>query len=412
MRVIVWGINYAPEIIGIGPHNTALCEFLQAQGHEAEMLTSFCYYPAWSKLPGDRWRLFRTDLINGVPVHRCWHYVPRRKNALARIVHEFTFVKSSLLKCLTLRRPDVLVVVSPPLLLGAAAWLAGLLKGTPYVFYVKDLQPDAALGLGMLKKSLFTRLLYALESFAYSKAALVCGISDGMLDAFRKKGVPENKLVYFPDGIRLPAAGEITDGARFRERHGFQQDDFLAIYSGNLGVKHGLGNVVKAASMIKNPRVKIILCGDGADRGPLEAVIKQSNLKNVSMLPLQSDADYREMLCAANICLIPQLKGSGQAFFPSKLLNALAFGKPVLTVADTDSELWRALAMGKFGENILPDETEKTARILDDLASAPDRLAAMGKAGRKFVEKYERTAVLNRFTETLTAFCKERSGKS
>src|SRR3954469_592400 len=118
MRVIVWSINYAPEITGISPHNVALCEFLHERGDDVEMLTTFAYYPAWRKRPEDRGHIYRCDVVNGVRVHRCWHYVPARVSALKRIVHEGTFVLSSTLQALFLPRPDVYIVVSPPLLLG------------------------------------------------------------------------------------------------------------------------------------------------------------------------------------------------------------------------------------------------------------------------------------------------------
>ena len=116
MRVVVWGINYAPEVAGIAPHNVALCEFLRERDNDVEMVTTFAYYPMWRKSKADSARLFRTDIINGVPVHRCWHFVPARVSALKRIVHEATFVFTSTLRNLALRRPDIYVVVSPPLL--------------------------------------------------------------------------------------------------------------------------------------------------------------------------------------------------------------------------------------------------------------------------------------------------------
>src|SRR4051812_4429091 len=193
MRVVVWGINYAPEFTGIAPHSVALCEFLEREGHDVEMVTSFSYYPTWQKRPEDWGRLYRTDVVNGIPVHRCWHFVPTRVSALKRILHEGTFVFTSTLRALALPGPSVYFVVSPPLLLGAAAGLVGKLKGAPVVFHVQDMQPDAAVGLGMLKAGWFTRLLYALEAFAYRHAARVSGITKGMLDTFEAKGVAHAK---------------------------------------------------------------------------------------------------------------------------------------------------------------------------------------------------------------------------
>ena len=200
MRVLVWGINYAPEVTGIAPCNVALCEGLRAAGHDAHMLTTFPYYPGWTKRPEDVGRWFRTDVVRGVPVHRCWHYVPGKVSSLKRIAHEGSFVATSFLRSLRLGRFDAAVVVSPPLLLGAAAWL----RGVPFVFHVQDLQPDAAVGLGMLRPNAFTRLLYRLEAFSRTRRRRACrGSARGCCGRSRPRACQTEKRVYFPNGTAL-----------------------------------------------------------------------------------------------------------------------------------------------------------------------------------------------------------------
>lgn len=396
MKILVWGINYAPEATGIGPCNTALCEHLRAAGHEVEMVTTFSYYPAWKKRPEDRRVIWRSEMINGVPVHRCWHYVPSQVRWWRRIIHEATFVLTSLPRVLTRPRPDVLVTISPPLLLGPASWLVSLLRRTRYVFHVQDLQPDAALGVGMLRDNAFTRTLYAVEAFAYRHAWRVSGISRGMLAAFSSKGVAPEKQLYFPNGIRLetPPAREA-----FRARHGFAKSDFLAVYSGNIGVKQGVQHLVNAARHIRDRRIRLVICGDGAQRHLIEA--GAAGLENVRLLPLLPDSEYREMLADCDIAVIPQLAGSGRAFFPSKLLNPLAYGRPILSVADTDSELARAMAEGGFGCNVLPGQEEALAATMEKLADNPEQLAAWGEAGREWVAQFEQSRVLGEFERSL-----------
>ncbi|MEN9637166.1 MAG: hypothetical protein RL077_5570 [Verrucomicrobiota bacterium] len=409
MNITVWGINYAPEQTGIAPYNTALCEFLQRQGHTVRMVTSFAYYPAWQKRPEDRGRLFRTEEVNGVTVDRCWHYVPRRPGTLKRILHEASFTGGSLVRLLGLPRSDVVVVVSPPLLLGAAAWLLTRIRAAPVVFHVQDMQPDAALGLGMLKPGVFMRLLYALESFAYKRAARVSAISRGMLATMTLKGVPAGKLIYFPNGVVLPEGKPGAGG--FRARHGLGSGDFVAVYSGNLGVKQGLEVLVEAARAITDPRIQIVICGDGVMRPRLEARVRELRLNNVRLLELQSEDRYVEMLVAANITLVTQQSGSGAFFFPSKLLRSLALARPVLTVADEASELARALAEGGFGVNVAPGRAEELARVLEGLAAAPDRLSALGEAGRRFVEQFEQERVLGRFAAQLAELAAAAGGR-
>lgn len=407
MRVVVWGINYAPEFTGIAPHSVALCEFLRARGDAVEMLTSFPYYPTWRKQPEDRGVVYRTDEINGVRVRRCWHFVPAKVSALKRIAHEAIFVLTSTIRALSLERPDVFVVVSPPLLLGAAAWLISRIKRAPFVFHVQDMQPDAAVGLGILKQSAFTRALYWLEALAYKKAARVSGITRGMLETFRRKGVAPSKLVYFPNAIALEngagnAAGE------FRRAHGFAPDEFLAIYAGNLGVKQGLNVLIEAARLLRNPAVRILICGDGAQRDALAAQIRELKLPNARMLPLQQGRDYSALLRDADLCFITQQAGSGTLFFPSKLLGLLAASKPVITVASPESELAMAVRDGGFGVNVPPGQPAQLAATLDALADDRQRLQQFGTAGRAYVQQFEKSAVMESFGRELEAICKGR----
>ena len=408
MRILAWGINYAPERTGIAPYNVALCEHLRAAGHDARMLTTFAYYPAWKKEPADRGRLYRTDTLRGVPVHRCWHYVPARVSALRRIIHEGTFVTTSFLRLLALGlrwRPDAMVVVSPPLLLGAAAWIAGKILRAPWIFHIQDLQPDAAVGLGMLRPSRFTRMLYALEALAYRKAARVSVIAEGMRRALLSKGVPAEKVVMFPNGTPFSAA-PLPPRGRFRARVGLREDEFLAVYSGNLGVKQGLGLLLDAAPALHAaaPRVRLVLCGGGAQREELAARLAREQPPNVSLFPLQDDPGYAELLADADVCLITQQPGTGQFFFPSKLLAALAAARPVLAVADADSELAVATHAGSFGTVTPADDVPAFVAALASLSGMPRAdLDDLGARGAAWGEQFRFDRVLPAFVRELEA---------
>jgi colanic acid biosynthesis glycosyl transferase WcaI len=386
MKIAVWGINYAPELTGIAPFNRALCEYLAEEGHQVGVITGFPYYPEWKKREGDRACWFRTEVENGVVIRRCWLYVPKVVGSMRRMLHEASFVVVSLLRVLALPPPDLYVVISPPLPLGIAAWIASVVKGVPYVLHVQDLQPDAAVGLGMVRPGMLTRLLYWMESFAYSRAARVSGISRGMIGKFREKGVPEEKIIYFPNGVKLPV--ELPPPGRFRARHDIPSYSFLAMYSGNLGVKQGLDVLVEAARLLRDWEVaperaedellpesvrpvKIVVAGDGARRAHLAELIERYELDNVLLLPLQPEEAYREMLADADCSVITQQEGTGSFFFPSKLLSSLAVAKPVVTVADEASELAQAATEGRFGMNIPPNQPAALARAIRSLAVDP-----------------------------------------
>jgi colanic acid biosynthesis glycosyl transferase WcaI len=409
MRVIIWGINYAPEPTGISPYTTDLADHLHGCGVNVQVVTGFAYYPAWEKLSQDRGQLFRTERINGVPVHRCWQYVPRKLNTLKRVLHEATFGVSSLLRALFLPRADVYVVISPPLGLGVVAWIVSRLKRSRYLFHVQDLQPDSAAGLGMVKAGGFLRFMYACERFAYDRAAGVSGISMGMMDAFANKGVPAQKVFLLPNWLR--GAGRIAPPAsemvRFREEHQVPAGALLAVYSGNLGRKQGLDVLLDAAEILAGRAnagrpIVLIVAGDGADQASLSNRLKRNPLPNLRLLPLQSAANYQVMLRAADVALVTQMPGTGQVCFPSKLLSVLSAGLPVITTADDTSDLARAVREGGFGINVAAASPGPLAAALETAASNPALLEEW-RAKTQWVERFSPEAMLPKFVAAIRA---------
>jgi colanic acid biosynthesis glycosyl transferase WcaI len=382
LRILTWGINYLPEKIGIAPCNAVLCEFLAKSGHEVTMLTSFPYYPAWHKETEDRYRLFASETIDGVRVKRCWHYVPRQANALKRILHELSFVLTSFIRALFLSKPDLLIVVSPPLLLGAAARILCRLRRTRYVMHIQDLQPDAAIDLGMLRSRRLIALLKFLESVAYHGASRISGISHGMLDRLLKRGVPIEKLVYFPNGTSPAMA--VAEG-KFRKMNGFDPDNFLVVYSGNIGVKQGLSKLIETAEELRDTSIQFIICGDGAKREHLVNSARQ--LKNVHFKAILEKREYQEMLADADLLIILQTSGSAGAFFPSKFLSGCTAGKPVLAVCDPLSELANVVRAHGCGIVVPPGSALTIAEAIRGLANDPKQLSRMGEAANRVGEQ-------------------------
>jgi len=154
--------------------------------------------------------------------------------------------------------------------------------------------------------------------------------------------------------------------------------------------------------------MKMVICGEGSQRGRLAEMIASSGVeKKVLLLPLQDPKSYHEMLVDADVCLITQQRGSGGSFFPSKLLTALAFAKPVVTVAEEDSELYTAHKDGGFGPNVPPEQPGELAEVLEKLAASPRLLHAYSRGARTFVKQFEKSRVLDSFEESLQSVLKE-----
>jgi colanic acid biosynthesis glycosyl transferase WcaI len=202
MRIAFLGINYWPDETGIAPFTTGKCEYLASQGHEVIAFTALPYYPGW-RVPNDyRGRLFFREQRNGVTIVRSWLYVPRRLSSVKRIIHEASFVATAFMCAIGTggrNRPEVLVTITPPLALGLAAILLSQKWRIPYVQHVADLQPDAAVDLGMLSPTGFTRVLYAIERLSYRRADLISTLTASMREKIVAKGITSDKVILCPD---------------------------------------------------------------------------------------------------------------------------------------------------------------------------------------------------------------------
>jgi colanic acid biosynthesis glycosyl transferase WcaI len=390
--VVVWGINYAPEKIGIAPCNVALCEFLAREKFDVTMLTAFSYYPAWKKRKEDASKIFGTETINGVRVLRCWHYVPERVSPAKRILHEFSFVVCSFFRALSLPKPDLWIVVSPPLLLALAIRLVCFFRGGPYLLHLQDLQPDAAIHLGMIRSPRFIRILRTLETAGYRAAWRISVITSGMRDLLCKRGVAREKLILFPNGTHR---AEPAPEGEFRAAYSVNRASFLVAYSGNIGVKQGLHYVVESFRHVRNDAIQLIICGEGAEKQRLLEFA--SGMPNVRFADLLEGEDYNKMLTDANLMLVTLAPGSRSSFFPSKLFSLCAAGKAIVAICDPDSELAQIVQKNSCGVVVPYGDCKKLAATFEDLAEARDRVESMGRAAKRLSQRFLWHDILEKF---------------
>ena len=402
MKVLILSINYWPEVTGIGAFTISRAEYLAAAGHEVEVCTTFPYYPEWKVTAQYAGKFAATEERNGVRIIRSYAYIPTRVTSLKRVLHEASFIATSLLRALGRKRPDVLLVVSPPLGLAVSAILLGWLWRIPYVFDVEDLQPDSAADLGMLPP-LVLKLMYRVEAAAYRYAALVSTITDGMRERILKKGVPPEKVTLFEarlDSSLLDLAPE--EGTAFRQRYDLG-DKFLVTHSGNMGVKQGLDVIVDAAVLGRaDGSTQFLLVGSGVDRERIQNRVADLGLENVRFFPLLDEADFRGLLAATNICLVTQQKAASDIFFPSKMVTYLAAGRPLIASVDSGSQAARVTRESGAGRTVVPEDPGALLRAVHEMRT--EDLRAYGAKARDYaISKWAPARVLGYLEQTLAS---------
>jgi colanic acid biosynthesis glycosyl transferase WcaI len=370
MRILILGINYWPEETGIGAFTTYRAEFLASLGHNVTVCTTFPYYPEWKVAAGYTGRLASGQSRNGVRILRTYAYVPGSVTSTKRVLHEASFIASSFMRAIFQPRPDILLVVSPPLGLSLIAFLLSRLWRIPYVFDVEDLQPDAAAELGMLPKSVLN-LMYKVERMAYRHAALVSTLTTGMQRRIIEKGVPSDKTTLFEPRSDASLSNILSDeGLAFRTRLSLQKK-FIISHSGNMGVKQGLDVILDAATLNKNDDSTVFLIvGDGSVRSTIQQRAKELELENLIFLALLDSTEFRGFLKASNICLVTQQRTVSDMVFPSKTVTYLAAGCPVIASVNKNSEVARAIEESGAGLVVEPESPHALLAAIRTLRAA------------------------------------------
>ena len=404
MKILLYSINFAPELTGIGKYTGEMAAWLAARGHQVRVVTAPPYYPGWAVAEGHSGAAWRREQWQGVEVWRCPLWVPARPGGAKRLLHLASFALSSLPVMLrqVLWQPDAVWVVEPPLFCAPTAWGVARLSGARVWLHIQDYEVDAAFELGLLKGQWLKRTVLAAEQWLMRRVDLVSTISQRMLERAQSKGVDARRLVAFPNWVDVAAFASANVQA-YRAELGIAPGAVVALYSGNMGRKQGLELLAQVARLCADLRqgsdpLWFVFCGNGVGRTDLVAQCK--DVPHVRFLDLQPAERLADLLALADIHLLPQRADAADLVMPSKLTGMLASARPVVATAFAGTEL--ANVVHGCGLVVPPEDPRAMAdAVLALAADAPWRVR-LGLAGRAHaVQQMDRETVLRRFESAL-----------
>jgi putative colanic acid biosynthesis glycosyltransferase WcaI len=398
MKILIYGINFWPELTGVGKYTGEMAEWLASRSHDVHVITAPPYYPQWRIASGYSAWCYRHEARKTISVWRCPLWIPKRLTLLQRLLHLLSFSMTSLPVVLwqgLLTRPDLIIAVQPPLFCAPIAWLTAKLSRAKSWLHIQDNELKAAFELGFLRGRHLQRALESTESSLLRCFDHVSSISPTMVGQLAARGVPDQKRYLFPNWVDTEAICPLDTDNPFREQLGFSKEDIVAVYAGNMGRKQGLEILLEASRLLRdNPSIHLVLSGDGSMRSKL---MKQaSGLANVHFLPLQPPEQFNALLNLADIHLLIQEPRAFDAFMPSKLTGMLASGRPVIATFPEDSEV--AGTLKGCGVLVAPGNSRALAEAIVAVAENPALRSQMGRVARdRAVALWEKQRVLSTF---------------
>ena len=405
MRVLLYGLNYDPEPVGIGKYSGELGAWLAARGHQVRVITAPPYFPEW-KARGNR---YRRERLEGVEVLRCPLWVPQRPSGLTRLLHLASFALSSLPVLLGQGRwrPEVVITVAPAFFCAPGALLFSALGGRRRRswLHIQDFELDAAFELGLLKGRWLRQLAERWERATLRGFDRVSTISGAMVQHAIAKGVEPRRSVMLPNWVDLETIQPQPESQRaanpYRRELGIGVEQRVLLYSGSMNKKQGLELLVEAMRQLADvPDLVWLLAGEGPSKADLATAT--AGIANVRLLPLQPAERLHDWLNLADVHLLPQKAGAADLVLPSKLLGILASGRPVVASSPASSELGQIANLA--GLRVEPEDGAAFAAAVRHLVQSPALRQQLGQAARQLAEqRYGREAVLGQLERELGA---------
>jgi colanic acid biosynthesis glycosyl transferase WcaI len=401
MNVLILGINYAPEMVGIGPYTAGMAQFLAQAGHAVTVVCAKPYYPQWKTDPAFAGGGQRVSHEHGVRVVRVPTYVPAQPSGVRRLAHHMSFAARAELALMveTRRsRPDVVIGVAPSLISMVAARDAARRTGAKLWLHIQDFEVEAAFATGLLRnRGVLADAARKFEGWAVT-ADRVSTISPQMCRKLVEKGVPHERVVEFRNWANIDEVVPSQGPSPYRKEWGIDRPH-VALYSGNIANKQGIEIVVEAARLLRHRRdLAFVVCGNGPNRAGL--LEQSAGLDNIHFHDLQSRERLSDLLGMASLHLLPQIAGAADLVLPSKLTNMLASHRPIVATALAGTGL--ADEVEGCGVITPPGDAAAFSAAIEQLLDDPASREAAGRTARaRAVERWSRTTILSRFLDEL-----------
>jgi glycosyltransferase involved in cell wall biosynthesis len=403
MHILLLNEYYPPDTSATARMAALVAERL-AQQHDVTVVAGRPSYDPDETYP---YALLHRTIRNHVAVECVGSTAYPRHQMRRRVSNYLSYLTLALPRALALR-PDVILAMTDPPVAGIAGAFLARLAGRPFVYNIRDMYPDMAIGGDIVPQNAWVERWERMHRRALRQAARIIVLGDDMRDRILAKGVRPENVVVVRDGASSPAAiPDLTDLVVQEIRSGFP---FVVLHAGNLGFYGAWHTMLKAAEILGNESTGLVFVGDGANRAALEA--SANSLKNVRFLPFRPVAEVPHVMMAGDLHIITVKRGLEGVVVPSKLYSTLAAGRPVLVIASPESDAARIVTAAGCGMVADPDDPGAVAAAVRQLRSDPGRLAEMGRRARETAKHYARVDELNRFATAVEHAVPNRNGRN
>lgn len=346
--------------------------------------------------------LLRREVRGNLAVERVGSTAFPRFQMRRRVSNYLTYLSLAVPRALTIHSDVVLAMTDPPIE-GIAGALVARLSGRPFVYNIRDLYPDMAVGGSIVAPGSFTARWESMHRWALRSAARVIVLGEDMRDRIIAKGVDPGRVVISRDGVTIPETLPPPDNPVAREIRGDFR--FTLVHAGNLGFYGAWQTLISAVRMLENEGVGLVFIGEGAMKQQVEAMA--AGCRAVRFLPFRPASEVPQVLSSGDMHVVTVKRGLEGVVVPSKLYPTLAAGRPVLGVAPEECDVVRIIRKTGCGVAADPDDPGAVAEAIRGVLHNSEHVRNMGLRAREIAFSYDRVKQLKIFTETIEEVVRE-----
>jgi len=364
-----------------GTRHHELARYLADRNQRVSIIASPVSYLTGDDSPNSP---FTEDKNGFIRIYRTYTYPALHKSFFHRLISFFSFMFSSFFKSISIRKVDLVWGTTPPIFQSFTALLVSRIRGVPFLLEVRDLWPEFAIAVGVLKSPLLIRLSYWLEKFLYRHADRIVVNSPGFIEHVANQGGRNIHLV--PNGADV-GLFELLETHKSRKSLGWEEK-FTALYAGAHGMSNDLEVLLESAKELSsNPNIQFALVGDGKEKASLVEKAKMMRLGNIHFLPPVSKKQIGQTLSAADACIaILKPIEMYKTTYPNKVFDYMAAGKPVILAID--GVIRDVVESADCGIFCTPGDPQAIADAIKFLYNNQNRSRQMGLNGRKYLEDH------------------------
>ena len=386
MKILLLNQSFVPPDEPGHTRHFEMAQYLRGCGHNMVIIASDANYQTGLRTV-ERHGMYTEQVIDGVRVLRAYSAQTLHRSYFWRAVSFISFMFSSVWAALQVKDVDLVMGTTPPIFQAVSAWLVAAIRRKPFLLEVRDLWPEFAISMGVIKNPVLITLAHWLENFLYGRASHLLVNSPAYKEYLVKKGLPEAKITFIPYGTDISMFNPGVDGSSVRARLGLQ-GKFMVLYAGAMGQAHDLYTVLRAAQRLADqPEIQFVFFGAGKERANLEAEAHRLGLNNVLFAGTCPKKEMPLVIAAADVCLaILQNLSMFRTTYPNKVFDYMASARPTVLVIDgVVRQVIEASGGGVFVE---PGNDELLAKTIRELSHDPHRVKQMGQDARAYLVRH------------------------